>query len=310
MSTNILQTVWRDRTARFGIIILCAAALVGLLAEWISPFDPIAQSDVLRTRFLAPFQTGPDGAFHLLGTDRFGRDMLSRMIHGARVSLSVGVLSVTLAVGLGLTVGVSAAVLGSRWDRGLMAITNAALAMPRLVLLLALVAVFEPSLTLVILVLGFTGWMTIARLARAECLRVMALDFVKAADASGTTRPGTIARHLLPNIMTPIIISAALGLGHAITLESGLAFLGLGVPPPSPSWGNMIAGGRDALVNAPWIAGLPGLAIILVVVAANLTADALRDALDPHVRSGQTKTVTTDRGAATNATPPSATAMS
>lgn len=295
-----MNAVWRrllrDRTAVFALTVLSGLFVVALTAAWLSPTDPLAQPDVIRLRFIAPLHAGPDGTRYWLGTDGFGRDLLSRLIYGSRISLTVGFLSVALAVLIGGCIGVLAAVLGRGWDRALMALTDAALALPRLVLLLALVALFEPSLWLVIVVLGLTGWMTIARLSRAECRKVLSLDYVTAARAGGASVGSLVVRHVLPNVLTPIAIAAALGIGNAITLESGLAFLGLGVPPPAPSWGNMIAGGRDALVNAPWIAGFPGGAIVLVVVATNLLGDALRDALDPHRRSGQNMTVTTSRG--------------
>jgi peptide/nickel transport system permease protein len=177
-----------------------------------------------------------------------------------------------------------AALMGGVIERALMGITDAALAMPRLILLLALVAVFEPSQLLVIVVLGVTGWMGIARLARAEVNGLMARSYVTAATALGIGRWRLLTRHLMPNALTPVIVAAALAVGNAITLESGLAFLGLGIPAPAPSWGNMIAGGREALVNAPWIAMFPGLAIVVTVVACNLLGDGLRDALDPETR--------------------------
>ena len=292
----VVVRLWEDRAARFALLVLAGFGLIALMAPWWSPADPLAQHDVLRTRFLAPLASGPDGTRYLLGTDSFGRDLLSRLMHGGRISLTVGFLSVGLAVLIGAAIGIASAILGRTWDRILMAVTDGALALPRLVLLLALVALFEPSLTLVIVVLGLTGWMTIARLSRAECRKVLTLDYVTAARAAGASTAGLVGRHVIPNILTPVAIAAALGIGNAITLESGLAFLGLGVPAPAPSWGNMIAGGRDALVNAPWIAGIPGLAIVLLVVATNLLGDALRDALDPHTRSGQSTTVTTSRG--------------
>jgi peptide/nickel transport system permease protein len=255
-----------------------------MLSPWIAPTDPFAQHDILRTRFLPPFGTGPDGVFHLLGTDHFGRDVLSRLMHGARISMTVGFLSVAVSVLLGCTVGIAAAVAGGAAERLLMAVTDAMLAMPRLVLLLALVAIFEPSLLLVIMVIGFTGWMGIARLARAEVKGLLARPYVDAARATGISLGGLLLRHVLPNAMTPVIVAAALAVGNAITLESGLSFLGLGVPPPAPSWGNMIAGGREALVHAPWIAVLPGIAIVVAVIASNLLGDGLRDALDPTTR--------------------------
>ncbi len=279
-----LQSLRRDRRAVGAAAVLLTLAFVAMLSPWIAPTDPFAQHDILRTRFLPPFGTGPDGVFHLLGTDHFGRDVLSRLMHGARISMTVGFLSVAVSVLLGCTVGIAAAVAGGAAERLLMAVTDAMLAMPRLVLLLALVAIFEPSLLLVIMVIGFTGWMGIARLARAEVKGLLARPYVDAARATGISLGGLLLRHVLPNAMTPVIVAAALAVGNAITLESGLSFLGLGVPPPAPSWGNMIAGGREALVHAPWIAVLPGIAIVVAVIASNLLGDGLRDALDPTTR--------------------------
>jgi peptide/nickel transport system permease protein len=281
----------RDRRAVIGLGILSVLVFVALLAPLLAPMDPNAQPDILRTRFLAPLSAGPDGTMHWLGTDRFGRDILSRLMYGSRISLTVGVLSVAVSVVLGCAVGIAAAVGGGWIERALMAVTDTVLAMPRLVVLLALVALWEPSLLLVVLVLGLTGWMGIARLARAEVKGILARPYLDAARALGVSGPRLMWRHLLPNTMTPVIVAAALAVGNAITLESGLSFLGIGVPPPAPSWGSMIATGRDALVHAPWIATFPGIAIVLAVVATNLIGDSVRDVLDPT-----TRTAGVDRG--------------
>lgn len=276
-----LRRLLRDPRATTGLAILVALCVAGVLAPLLAPAEPTAQHDVLRTRFLAPMTTGPDGTMHWLGTDRFGRDLLSRLLFGARISMAVGLISVTVSVALGTVIGIVSAYAGGAVERILMALTDAALAMPRLVLLLALVTLWEPSLVLVVLVLGFTGWMGIARLTRAEAKGLMERPFVDAARAAGLGDLRLLGRHVLPNALTPVIVAAALGVGNAIMLEAGLSFLGLGIPPPSPSWGNMIAGGRDALVNAPWIATFPGLMVVLAVVGCNLLGDGARDALDP-----------------------------
>ncbi|UCD23991.1 MAG: ABC transporter permease [Gemmatimonadota bacterium] len=281
---NSLGQLLRDRRATTGLVILAILGILGLLAPIIAPADPVVQHDVLRTRFLPPFATGPDGNLYMLGTDRFGRDLLSRLVYGARISLAVGLLSVAVSVGLGAVIGLASAYFGGTVEKTLMALTDAALAMPRLVLLLALITLWEPSMLLVVLVLGLTGWMGIARLTRAEVKGLMGRAFVDAAKAAGIGDVRLIARHLLPNAVTPLLVAAALGVGNAIMLEAGLSFLGLGVPPPAPSWGNMIAGGRDALVNAPWIATFPGIMVVLTVVACNLLGDGARDALDPKTR--------------------------
>lgn len=279
-----LRTLLHDRRAATGLAVLGALAVAAVLAPLLAPADPLAQQNILATRFLAPFSVGPDGAMHWLGTDQFGRDLLSRLVHGARISLAVGVLSVALSVAVGAALGVTAAVAGGAVERALMAITDAALALPRIVLLLALVTLWRPSLALVVLVLGFTGWMGVARLTRAEVKGLLARPFIEAARAAGLGHWTLAWRHLLPNALTPIIVAAALGVGNAIMLEAGLSFLGLGVPAPAPSWGNLIAGGRDALVNAPWIATFPGIAVVLAVVSCNLIGDGARDALDPTAR--------------------------
>jgi peptide/nickel transport system permease protein len=264
--------------------ILLGLCAIGLAAPLIAPTNPIVQDDVLRTRLLPPFATDPSGVLHWLGTDRFGRDLLSRIVYGARISIAVGLLAVTVSVTLGTAIGGIAAYVGGVTERLLMACTDAALALPRLVLLLALVSIWDSSLLLVVLVLGLTGWMGIARLVRAEVKGLKERAFVSAARAVGMGHWRLLARHLLPNALTPLLVASALGVGNAIMLEAGLSFLGLGIPPPAPSWGNMIAGGREALVNAPWIATFPGIMVVLAVVGCNLLADGARDALDPSTR--------------------------
>ncbi|MDH3495534.1 MAG: ABC transporter permease [Gemmatimonadota bacterium] len=282
--TASLRFALRDRRVLAGGAILGAFALAGLLAPWIVPHDPLAQPDILRTRFLAPLAAGPDGAVRWLGTDQLGRDLLSRLAYGARISLAVGVLAAVLAAVIGTAIGAFAALFRGAVERVLMAATDAALALPRLVLLLALVALLSPSAPLVVLVLALTGWMPVARLARAEVLGVLGRPYADAARAAGSSPVRLLVRHLLPNALTPVIVATALGVGNAITLEAGLAFLGLGIPAPTPSWGNMIASGRDALVQAPWIATFPGLAVALAVVGCNLVGDGIRDAMDPTAR--------------------------
>ncbi len=277
-----LKALLRDGRSATGLAILAALTAVAIFAPLIAPTDPTAQHDVLLTRFMTPLTTGPDGITHWLGTDRFGRDLLSRLIYGARISLAVGFLSVAISVLFGTAVGTIAAYIGGSIERILMGFTDAVLAMPRLVLLLALVAVWESSLILVVVVLGLTGWMGLARLVRAEVKGLIGRPFVEAARASGISHVRLLTRHLLPNALTPVFVAAALGVGNAIMLEAGLAFLGLGVPPPAPSWGNLIAGGRVALINAPWVAIAPGIAVVLAVIGCNLLSDGAKDALDPQ----------------------------
>lgn len=273
-----MSRLWADRRGAFGIAVLSLAALLALAAPLVSSGAPAEQRDVVGTRFLAPFTTDRYDAFHLLGTDRFGRDVWTRVLYGARISLAVSslavLLSVVVGVGIGATAGYAAGAVGTL----LLGITDFALALPRVVLLLLLAALWPPSAALVIVVLGLTGWMTIARLVHGEVRSLAARPFVEGASALGAGSVRILGRHILPNALTPVIVAAALGVGNAVLLEAGLSFLGLGVQPPAPSWGNMIASGRDSLVNAPWVAAAPGIALAVVVVACTLLGDALRDA--------------------------------
>jgi peptide/nickel transport system permease protein len=234
---------------------------------------------VVHTRLLAPLASGPDGAFHLLGTDRLGRDVWTRLLFGARVSLAVGAIAMTISVLIGVLVGAVAGLSRGRLGTALLLLTDFALALPRVVLLLLLAVLWQPGALLVTLVLGATGWMTVARLVHGEARSLMARPFVESAIALGARRRRLLARHIIPNVLTPVIAAAVLGVGNAIMLEAGLSFLGLGVQPPAASWGNMIAAGRESLVNAPWVAAAPGLALVLVVVACTLVGDALQDRL-------------------------------
>ncbi|HEX2254311.1 MAG TPA: ABC transporter permease, partial [Thermoanaerobaculia bacterium] len=228
-----------------------------------------------------PGEPGRPRRFHL-GTDRFGRDVLSRLLHGARVSLAIGVLAAALAIGLGTLVGAAAATGGPWADGVLMRLVDAVLAVPRLFLLIALVALLRPGMMALVLVLAATGWMSVSRLLRAEIQALQAREFVLAARGLGQHPVRILAVHLLPNALTPVLVMAGLLVGQAILAESSLSFLGLGVPPPVPSWGEMVASGADRLLGAWWVATFPGLAIVVTVIAFNLLTDGLRDLLDPH----------------------------
>lgn len=273
----------RDPRARFGLAVIAVATVVALGAPLLAG-DPAVQRDIVATRFLPPLSSDLHGSFHLLGTDRFGRDVWARLAYGARISLSVGVLAVLLSVAIGTLIGAVAGFWRGGVGVALLGLTDFALALPRVVLLLLLASLWEPSAALVIAVLGLTGWMSIARLVHGEVSALSQRPFVESAIALGVRGPRVLLQHILPNALTPVIVAAALGIGNAIMLEAGLSFLGLGVQPPTPSWGNLIASGRDTLVNAPWVATAPGIALVLVVLAATLLGDALRDQLDPAQR--------------------------
>ncbi|HEX9218151.1 MAG TPA: ABC transporter permease [Gemmatimonadales bacterium] len=274
----------RDRRGAFGLLVLIVVVVCAIAAPLVTHGDPTAQRDIVATRFVPPLARDIHGDFHPIGTDRFGRDVWTRLIYGARVSMGVGILAVLVSVVLGMIVGAVAGYWRGPISVALLAITDFALALPRVVLLLLLAALWQPSTLLVVAVLGVTGWMGIARLVHGEVRSLAARPFVEGAVAVGARRLRILARHILPNALTPVIVAAALGVGNAIVLEAGLSYLGLGVQPPTPSWGNMITSGSDTLVNAPWVAIAPGVALVVVVVACTLLGDALRDVLDPNAR--------------------------
>jgi peptide/nickel transport system permease protein len=265
------------RTEISAALVLALLTLSVIVVPLLSRQDPLGIGDVLALRLSPPWSRDELGTFHLLGTDRFGRDLFVRMMLAGRISLAVGVVGSLLASGVGTAVGAMAAWAGGKIDSLLMALADALLALPRLVLLLVCAALWRPGFATVVAVLVATGWMGVARIVRAELLGVRARPFVEAATALGASSQRVLWRHALPNALGPAIVSTTLGVGNAILLESGLSFLGLGIQPPQPSWGNMIAGGRDLIVAAPWVAIAPGLALIATVLACTLLGDALRD---------------------------------
>ena len=276
--------------ARVALALLLALAVAALVVPALATADPLAIGDVLATRLLPPGATDSFGHFHLLGTDRFGRDLFVRMMLGARISLAVGVAGSVLSGVAGTALGALAAWRGGWTERVTLWAADTLLAVPRLVLLLVCAALWRPGTGTVIAVLVATGWMGVARMVRAEVLGVRSLPYVDAARALGVRPRRVLWRHVLPNALGPAIVATTLGVGNAILLESGLSFLGLGIQPPRPSWGNMIAGGRDLIVSAPWVALAPGVALVLTVLACTLLGDALRDRLageDPTQLGGR-----------------------
>lgn len=269
--------LWHDARSRLGVMLLGIIILLALFAPFLTTVGPDVQRDVVQTRFLAPLTSDVHQVFHPLGTDRLGRDVWARLIHGARVSLLVGVLGMAVSLLIGIAIGAAAAA-GSRLATPLLlGVTDFGLGIPRVVLLLLLASLWQPSAVLVVVVLGLTGWMPVARLVYAETRAQLARPFVEAVAALGAGKLRILVRHALPNGMAPVLALATLGVGNAITLEAGLSFLGLGVQPPAASWGTMIASGRDTVVNAPWVGLAPGIALVLVVVGCTLIADGVRE---------------------------------
>lgn len=273
-----LRAFARNRTAMLGLGTVVALYLVALLAPLLAPFDPDQQLGLVAARYLPPSWTHP------LGTDNLSRDVLSRLLYGARLSLTIGFVAVALSVTIGTVLGAVAGYVGGRLDAVVMRTVDVVLAFPRLVLLITIVALFEPSVLLIVVVLGLTLWPSTTRLVRGEVLSLRERDFVVAAEALGFSRRRVVLRHLVPNALGPVIVAATLGIGDTIVLEAGLSFLGLGVQAPTASWGSMVDAGRVNLLGAWWISTFPGLAIVFTVLAFNLVGDGLRDALDPRLR--------------------------
>jgi peptide/nickel transport system permease protein len=273
---GVLRAAWRRPSGRIGAVILLVVAAAAIVGPWLLP-DPAAQPDVLGQAYLSP------GLGHPFGTDQLSRDVLSRVVSGARISLVVAALAVLVSVTIGAAVGLTAGYLGGATDTILMRLVDAARAIPRLFILLLLLAVWERiPLPALILFLGTTGWFGTSRMVRGEVLRLKEEAFVSGAEALGAGRRRIMLRHLLPNTMGPLLVAATLDVGDVILLEAGLSFLGLGVQPPTPSWGGMILDSKSILVTAPWTSLFPGLAILLTVLAVNLFGDALTDAVDPR----------------------------
>ncbi len=275
-----LRQILRHRTGMlgwYGVLILVAFTL---LTPLIAPFDPLAID-------VGPKNAPPD-AVYLMGTDGYGRDVFSRLLYGGRISLTIGFVAVAIAATVGTTVGACAAFFGGVVDRALMWLTDLLLALPRLVLLLAIIGLVRikgvASIFMIVAILGLTGWMGVARIVRGQVLSLKEREFIQAAHALGFGPARIVFRHLIPNAMAPVIVYCSLAIGGTMLAEAGLSFLGLGVPPPTSTWGVMVNDGRAPLRIAWWIATFPGLAIVAAVMSFNLLGDGLRDALDPKLR--------------------------
>jgi len=276
MNERVKRALRRDPRAWFGIAVVVSIVLLAVLAPLVSHGDPLAIDLVNQLQ-------GPSRQ-HWLGTDIQGRDVWARLVYGSRISLSAGIISQVIALTLGLTLGLTAGYKGGWVDELVMRLADVTLAFPTLLLLIAMAAALQPSLIVVFFTIGVVGWAAMARLVRGQVLVVRQLEYVHASRALGARDTRIVLQHVLPNVVAPILIAATLGVAAAIMAEASLSFLGLGVQPPTPSWGAMIADGRDLnqLRHAPWTSVSPGIAIGAAVLGFNLLGDALRDALDPR----------------------------
>lgn len=275
-STIFWPRIRRNRLALFGGSVVLVLFFVSLLAPLISPYDPSA---INAWKVLSP----PSWQ-HWLGTDELGRDVFSRILYGSRVSLKVGFVAVGIAVSIGTVVGLVSGYYSGIVDATLMRFVDIMLCFPAFFLILAIITFLEPSIWYIMMVIGLTGWMGVARLVRAETLSIREMDYILAARCIGCSNTRIIFRHILPNAISPVLVSATLGIAGAILTESALSFLGIGVQPPTPSWGNILTSGKDYIEFAWWLSLFPGLAILITVLAYNLLGEGIRDALDPRVK--------------------------
>jgi peptide/nickel transport system permease protein len=259
-----------------GACIVALVVIMALFAPVISPYDPIEDADLMVSE-------EPPSAEYWFGTDEQGRDLLSRVIYGSRVSLAVGLFTQLINSMIGILMGLMAGYFGRWVDDLIMGVTNVLLSIPTIVFALAVMALLGPGLINVFIALGVTNWSYTCRITRSQVLTARNLNYVKAAEALGYGKMRIMFRQILPNILGPILVISTLGIAAAILLEAALSFLGLGVQPPIPSWGSMLAGAREKLFTAPWISIFPGIAIFVTVLGLNLFGDGLRDLLDPHI---------------------------
>jgi len=277
-----LKRLARRRTALFGLAVVVAVVLAAVFAPWLTPFDPLEQD--INQRLKEPGWRNAAGEVHSLGTDHLGRDILARVIFGARIALVVGLSAVLISGVLGMIIGLVAGYFGGKVDDFFMRLADIQLAFPFILLAIAVIGVLGPSLRNIIIVIGVSSWVVYARVLRGEVLSIRERDFVQAAIALGSRDGRILLRHILPNAFTPWLVVATLDMARVIVIESGLSFLGLGVQPPTPTWGGMLADGRVYLSTAWWLATFPGLAILVTVLGINLLGDGLRDTLDPRLK--------------------------
>jgi peptide/nickel transport system permease protein len=296
---EVWQALRRDRLALAGFVVLLVlgvTALLGkLLTEWVVVFDPTLVR--LPEKLLPPLAAGRPGelpadqlpalGLYLLGTDDLGRDVFARMLQGSFVSLSIGFVAVSIELAIGLVLGGLAGFYGGRVDALIMRFTDVMLCFPTFFLILTVVALLPPSIFNIMVVIGVTSWMGTCRFVRAELMALREQDFVRAARALGLSDARVIFRHMIPNAVAPVLVSATIAVAGAILTESALSYLGFGVQPPNASWGNILADGRPFLFDAPWLFVVPGVAILVVVLAFNLVGEGLRDALNPRLRRGR-----------------------
>lgn len=272
-----------SKTGTVGLIIVVLVTLVAIFADVLTPHNP-AQNN-LQDMLKPPFWEEGGSTTYILGTDNLGRDILSRIIIGTRVSLMVGVFSVLVAGVVGMIIGIVAGYYGGIIDNVLMRIVDAFLAIPSILFILVVLAVFEPSILVLILVIGFTNWVSYARVVRGEVLSVKEREFVKASRSIGTKNRVIMVKHVLPNVISSFIVISAMSVATAIILEASLSFLGLGIQPPDVSWGSMLTDGRNYLATNWWLATFPGIAITITVLGIILLGDWIRDVLDPRIQT-------------------------
>ncbi len=279
--TSVLRRTFSAPTAVAGLVVLLAFIGMALFAPWIAPHEPAAPN--LLSRLSPPSWAGGDSRF-FLGSDHLGRDILSRLIFGTRIALLVSFVGVVMAATVGISLGLAAGYFGGRIDTLIMRLVDTLIAIPNVILYLTVLGVFGPSFTVLVLVIGLINWTTFARVVRAEVLSVKRREFVEATRALGQNTLLIIGRHVLPNVIAPIIVVATLNVATVIILEASLSFLGLGVQPPTVTWGRMLSDGRSYIATAWWLATFPGLFITLACLSLILIGDSLRDALDPRLR--------------------------